>query len=138
MTRSRHFEYIVRTLFTIVLFFIAQLPQEYGVRVDKDAFMAAFSFTGEDGHRRAASPWPLGPSGSNDDRTKALEESKEMVEERGRTIPSVVLAFQKLSKEIWQGQAGTTIIGGCDGLSCLMLYNLERFERDGEPQENCW
>ncbi len=131
MTRSRHFEYIVRTLFTVVLFFLVQLPEEYRVQVDRDAFMAAFSFVDEDGHRRPVSPWPLGPSGSNNDRRMALAESKRMVEKLGRTIPSVVLAHQKMSREIWQGQVGTTVVGMCPGLSFQVLCDLELFERDG-------
>lgn len=131
MTCSRHFEYIVRTLFTIILFFLAQLPNEYRVKVDRDAFMAAFSFVGEDGHRRPVSPWPLGPSGSNDARRIALSESKRMVEKLGRTIPSVVLAHQKMSREIWQGQVGTTIVGRCPSLSIQVLCDLEPSERDG-------
>jgi len=137
MTRSRHFEYIVRTLFTIVLFFLAQLPEEYHVRVDRTAFMAAFSFVGEDGHRRPVSPWPLGPDESNDARSVVLAESKRMVEKHGKTIPSVVLAYEKISREIWHGQAGTTIVGRCLSLSFPMLCNLERSERDGEPEETC-
>ena len=60
MTPSSHFEFVVRTLLQIVLFFLLQLPKSYQVQVDKDRFLSAFSMV-ENGTRTPVTSWPLGP-----------------------------------------------------------------------------
>jgi len=55
-----HVNFIVRLLYCVVLYFIAQLSMSYGVRVDLDRFFSAFSMiVGED--RIQIEPWTLGP-----------------------------------------------------------------------------
>jgi hypothetical protein len=60
MIRTRHFEFIVRCLLQIVLFFVTQLPVSYEVQVDRDRFLSAFSIINDD-VRVQVPPWPTGP-----------------------------------------------------------------------------
>jgi hypothetical protein len=59
--RKSHVNFIVRALYCVVLYFILQLPQKYGVRVDLDTFFSAFSMFNEDGQRIRVQPWVTGP-----------------------------------------------------------------------------
>jgi hypothetical protein len=56
-----HVNFIVRALYCVVLYFILQLPEEYGVRVDLDTFFLAFSMLNEDNQRTRIQPWVAGP-----------------------------------------------------------------------------
>ncbi len=43
MTPHNHFEFVVRTLLQIVLFFLLQLPTSYQVQVDRDQFLDSYA-----------------------------------------------------------------------------------------------
>jgi len=69
MTPHNHFEFVVRTLLQIVLFFLLQLPTSYQVQVDRDQFLSAFSMV-ENGRRTSVADWPLGPGWSSSHQSK--------------------------------------------------------------------
>ena len=55
-----HVNFVVRALYCMVLFFIAQLPLSYAIRVDLDRFFSAFSMVvGQS--RVQVEPWTYGP-----------------------------------------------------------------------------
>ena len=57
---NAHVEFVARSLLCMSNYFILQLRQEYGVILDSDAFLGAFSMDRE-GQRVKMGPWPLGP-----------------------------------------------------------------------------
>jgi hypothetical protein len=120
MTPYRHLEFVVRFLLHLVLFFVAQLPESYHVRVDRDRFLSAFSLEVEDSERKSVAAWPTGPGWASeieDDSMSpssgqvAWEELAQFIPHVGKTIPSVVLAYQDDSHRILVG-------GGSKKLSC--------------------
>ena len=59
--QKSHVNFIVRALYGVILYFILQLPEAYGVRVDLDTFFAAFSMLNEQNERVRIQPWSSGP-----------------------------------------------------------------------------
>jgi hypothetical protein len=45
----------------MILYFILQLPEEYGVRLDLDTFFSAFSMLDDNDQRTRIQPWTSGP-----------------------------------------------------------------------------
>lgn len=64
MTPVSHVRYIVRALLCLCVYFILQLPESYGMKVDKDTFIRAFTME-HDGGRINTGRWLLGPGHSS-------------------------------------------------------------------------
>ncbi len=119
MTRSCHVQFIARTLLQLVLFFLAQLPTAYQVRVDSEHFFSAISYSNDDGERETVSPWPTGPGwGANRENEETTSTSREEVWAKlkkfvphvARTIPSVVIAYAGDSEKILLGGGGSLCV----------------------------
>ena len=61
MDIKAHMMYIVYSLIFIILFFLAQLPDEYGVEMDIDLIVQAITYVDADGNRVTVPEWVLGP-----------------------------------------------------------------------------
>lgn len=53
--------FVTQVLYCFNLYMGEQLPEEYGLRIDMDEFLNAFSAVDEDGIRRRVGSWPSGP-----------------------------------------------------------------------------
>ena len=73
-----HVNFVVRALYCMVLFFIAQLPLLYAVRVDLDRFFSAFSMV-VDQNRVQVEPWTYGPGHRRKD-AKHLNSDREVID----------------------------------------------------------
>lgn len=63
MTRTSHVDFFTRSMLFMIAMFCRQLPRDYDVRIDREAFLQSFSFS-SDGSRVNPAPWPLGPDGA--------------------------------------------------------------------------
>lgn len=61
MFRISMMVFFCRSFLLIVLFIVRQLPREFDVRVDSDAFFNSFSYVNEDGSRVTVGSWEDGP-----------------------------------------------------------------------------
>jgi len=102
-----------------VLFFLAQLPTAYQVRVDSEHFFSAISYSNDDGERETVSPWPTGPGwGANRENEETTSTSREAVWAKLKkfvthvacTIPSVVIAYAGDSEKILLGGGGSLCV----------------------------
>jgi hypothetical protein len=59
--RKGHMDFVSRALYSAAHYFSLQLPEEYDVKIDMDAFLSAFTYNTEDGCRTSANLWNLGP-----------------------------------------------------------------------------
>jgi len=71
-----HMMYIVYSLIFLLLFFLAQLPNDYQVEVDTDLIVQAITFVDEDGHRIFVPEWVLGPGKRKAHSAENNEEAK--------------------------------------------------------------
>lgn len=72
-----HFRYIVRALLCFCVYFVMQLPESYGVRIDKDTFIQSFTME-NDGQRINSGPWELGPGHTSSERAAWDDEVREL------------------------------------------------------------
>lgn len=61
MDRRSHMIYFVYSLVFLLLFFLAQMPEEYRIEVNIDRICEAITFLGENGSRVPIPEWVLGP-----------------------------------------------------------------------------
>lgn len=61
MKRSSLMKFMARSILHMALFVVRQLPSDVDARLDTDAFLGAFSYATEDGHRGVVGPWIDGP-----------------------------------------------------------------------------
>jgi hypothetical protein len=66
MQPNSHFQFVIRTILTIALYFLQQLPAHYLARIDRTMFLASFSMV-LDGVRVGGDDWRLGPGWIGDD-----------------------------------------------------------------------
>jgi hypothetical protein len=66
MEPKSHFQFIIRVILTIALYFLQQLPAHYLARIDRAMFLASFSMV-LDGVRVGGEDWKLGPGWFGDD-----------------------------------------------------------------------
>lgn len=66
MEEASHFEHSIRSIQTLTVYLLNQLPQHYLARLDIEKFASAFSFV-HNSTRVAAKPWDVGPGWSGDD-----------------------------------------------------------------------
>jgi len=59
--RRAHVNFVIRAFYSLILYFILQLPEAYGVRVDLNTFFAAFSMLNEQNERERVQPWHAAP-----------------------------------------------------------------------------
>jgi hypothetical protein len=59
--QTSHVNFVVRAFYCLVLYFLLQLPEEYGMRVDLNAFFSAFSMWDENHQRVRVQPWHAAP-----------------------------------------------------------------------------
>ncbi|KAH6894930.1 hypothetical protein BKA70DRAFT_1439101 [Coprinopsis sp. MPI-PUGE-AT-0042] len=66
MVRSAHFDHFARNIILIVAFLFSLLPPEYLARFDRDKMLASMTYA-DNGQRRSASSWKLGPGSLSPD-----------------------------------------------------------------------
>jgi hypothetical protein len=86
--------FFVYSLIYVLLFFIAQLPEDYKIEVDVEAICAAISFLDERGQRIRVPDWVLGPGRRN---SRSLESQTEL---RMRVASDWVKHIQRYSSVI--------------------------------------
>jgi hypothetical protein len=120
MVPEKHVEYIARTLLQLSHYVFSQLPEEYGAEVDRDRFLSSFSLKQPNKVRSSVSSWKAGPGwvGYEEERARVQiwEETRQLYEKMGHTIPSVVMASEGNLEKMVYGSLGPAIT------SMLLFY----------------
>lgn len=84
MSPAANVDHISKSLLSLSLFFLRQLPPHYNVQVDSQKFLDSISLRPDDnGPRMTVGSWPLGPGWKNKDSSSASGTLNDLVDNTG-------------------------------------------------------